>query len=85
MAENPATSLSWYTILQQQNNTTLKFLRAIEIFQPRLHWGKYLNLTSERAREIYPKAGDFVRIRAELDPEGIFVNKLTSDVFGFSD
>ena len=36
-------------------------------------------------REIYPKAEDFARIRAELDPEEIFVNKLTSDVFGFSD
>ena len=62
-----------------------EFLRVIERFQPRLHWGKYLNLTSERVREIYPKAGDFARIRAELDPEGIFVNKLASDVFGFSD
>lgn len=62
-----------------------EFIQAIERFQPRLHWGKYLNLTSERVGEIYPRAGDFAKIRAELDPEGIFVNKLASGVFGFSD
>jgi len=61
-----------------------EFFRAIERFQPRFHWGKYLNLTPNKVKEVYPRAPDFARIRAQMDPKGIFVNMLASEVFGFS-
>ena len=62
-----------------------EFLGAIERFQPRLHWGKYLNLTPDKVKEVYPRAHDFARIRAQLDPKGIFISLFASKLFGYSE
>lgn len=54
------------------------YLRAVDAllagFDARVHWGKLHFLTPERLHELYPRAGDFVRARRELDPEGVFLN-----------
>ncbi len=48
-----------------------------ELIQPillshggRPHWGKLHSLTSEQLSGLYPHFGDFLKVRAELDPNG---------------
>jgi FAD/FMN-containing dehydrogenase len=43
-------------------------------FDARVHWGKLHHLTREELLERYPRAGDFIALRRELDPEGVFLN-----------
>lgn len=58
------------------------FHNATRKFGARLHWGKDFNLTPKEIRSLYPKFGDFMRIRALLDPNGTFLNELMSRTFG---
>jgi FAD/FMN-containing dehydrogenase len=54
------------------------YLRSVDAlladFDARVHWGKLHFLTPERLHELYPRAGDFIALRRELDPEGVFLN-----------
>ena len=54
------------------------YLRSVDgllaDFDARVHWGKLHFLTPERLHALYPKAGEFVALRRELDPEGMFLN-----------
>lgn len=48
----------------------------------RPHWGKHHTLDASRLKERYPRWDDFLRVRAELDPHGIFLNDYLRDLFG---
>jgi FAD/FMN-containing dehydrogenase len=48
----------------------------------RPHWGKMHTLDAARLRELYPRFGDFVRIRDEVDPGGRFTNPYLDRVLG---
>jgi FAD-linked oxidoreductase len=48
----------------------------------RPHWGKLHTLGADRLRELYPHHGDFVRIRDEVDPGGLFTNPYLDRVLG---
>ena len=48
----------------------------------RPHWGKMHTLDAARLRELYPRFGDFVRIRDEVDPDGRFTNPYLDRVLG---
>ena len=54
------------------------YLRSVDAlladFDARVHWGKLHFLTRERLLERYPRAEDFIAVRRELDPEGVFLN-----------
>ena len=54
------------------------YLRSVDAllaeFGARVHWGKLHFLTPERLHALYPRAGDFIALRRELDPEGVFLN-----------
>lgn len=51
---------------------------------PRLHLGKYVNLSKEEAHEVYPKFPDFMRVRSLMDPKGIFLNDMLNKIFVWS-
>ncbi len=55
-----------------------RYLRSVDAllsdFGARVHWGKLHFLTPERLHELYPRADDFIALRRELDPEGVFLN-----------
>jgi len=55
-----------------------RYFRAIEpIYQPyggRPHWGKMHTLDAATLATRYPHWDDFRRVRAALDPDGIFLN-----------
>ena len=48
----------------------------------RPHWGKMHSLDAARLAELYPKFEDFRRVRAEVDPEGRFLNPYLNRVLG---
>jgi len=61
------------------------YLRSVDAlladFDARVHWGKLHFLTPERLHALYPRAGDFIAIRRELDPEGVFLNDHLRSLF----
>jgi FAD/FMN-containing dehydrogenase len=54
----------------------------VDGFEARAHWGKNHLMTRERLERLYPRHGDFVRIRRELDPSGVFLNDHTRALVG---
>ena len=62
------------------------YLRSVDAllagFGARVHWGKLHFLTPERLHELYPRADDFIALRRELDPRGMFLNDHLRPLFG---
>jgi FAD/FMN-containing dehydrogenase len=62
------------------------YLRSVDAllagFGARVHWGKLHFLTPERLHERYPRAADFIALRRELDPQGMFLNDHLRPLFG---
>lgn len=48
----------------------------------RPHWGKLHDLDAAALRERYPRFDDFLRVRREVDPSGLFGNAYTDRVLG---
>ena len=48
----------------------------------RPHWGKMHSLDAARLSALYPRFGDFLRVRAEADPGGRFGNAYLTRVLG---
>jgi FAD/FMN-containing dehydrogenase len=61
------------------------YLRSVDSllaeFEARVHWGKLHFLTPERLHALYPEAGEFIHIRRELDPGGMFLNDHLRELF----
>lgn len=50
-------------------------------YQGRPHWGKMHTRTSAELAALYPHWHDFRRMRAELDPQGVFLNDYLRSLF----
>ncbi len=48
----------------------------------RPHWGKMHRLGARHLRERYPRYDDFLRVRADVDPGGVFRNPYLDRVLG---
>ena len=48
----------------------------------RPHWGKTHFCTARQLENLYPRWGEFIAVRAELDPRGVFLNEHLRQVFG---
>jgi FAD/FMN-containing dehydrogenase len=67
----------------------MDYFRSIEPvfreFGGRPHWGKKHTLQSDELSHLYPRWNDFMEIRKEMDPRGIFLNDhLEKQVFGIT-
>ncbi len=64
------------------------YFEAVEaIFQKyngRPHWGKRHTFTPAQVQAAYPKATDFLQLRAQFDPQGIFLNDHMRQTFGIA-
>jgi L-gulonolactone oxidase len=62
------------------------YFRAVEEIMRavggRPHWGKLHWRTASELRELYPRFDDFLRVRAECDPDGSFGNPYLERVLG---
>ena len=47
----------------------------------RPHWAKRHTLSARDVYKLYPRAGDFERVRARIDPGAKFANPLMTDLF----
>jgi len=56
--------------------------RLLGEFDARVHWGKLHFLTRDQLLDRYPRAGDFLAVRASLDPDGMFLNDHLRPLFG---
>ena len=61
------------------------YFEAIEAifrrYQGRPHWGKMHTQSAQSLAELYPRWHDFRRVRASLDPKGIFLNEYLTALF----
>lgn len=60
------------------------FSAAEEIFlkyEGRPHWGKMHSLNFSQIEQMYPRVHDFLAIRKELDPSGMFLNEYLRKLF----
>lgn len=48
----------------------------------RPHWAKRHTLGPDQVHALYPRTGDFLKVRAEVDPAGKFVNADLARLFG---
>lgn len=66
-----------------------QYFAAIErIFQKhdgRPHWGKMHTMSAAQLANAYPRWHDFLRLRADLDPKGIFLNSYLETLFDYSE
>ncbi|WP_405071714.1 FAD-binding protein [Kribbella sp. NBC_01510] len=58
------------------------FERIVSDYNARPHWGKLHTLTAEDLRTRYPHFDDYLAVRTRLDPQHIFENPYTRQVFG---
>lgn len=47
----------------------------------RPHWGKIHTLGNKQLAGLYPKWNDFLAVRKEMDPKGLFLNKHLKQIF----
>jgi hypothetical protein len=82
-------SISFFTYLAPQSREHFyQFSRFIglcltQLFQARLHWGKYYPLTFSEIEHQYPRLREFRELCHRVDPEGVFQNDYTRRVLGF--
>lgn len=50
-------------------------------YQGRPHWGKMHTRNAQELAMLYPRWHDFLRVRAELDPHGVFLNDYLRTLF----
>src|SRR5579885_1501627 len=50
-------------------------------YQGRPHWGKMHTRTAQELAQLYPHWHDFRRVRAALDPQGLFLNDYLRQLF----
>ncbi|HLJ80083.1 MAG TPA: D-arabinono-1,4-lactone oxidase, partial [Ktedonobacterales bacterium] len=64
----------------------MPYFRAVEEifarYQGRPHWGKMHTRTAAQLAALYPRWDDFRRVRAALDPRGVFLNDYLRGLFG---
>ncbi|MDX2973593.1 D-arabinono-1,4-lactone oxidase [Kribbella solani] len=58
------------------------FERIVADYDGRPHWGKLHTLGASELRARYPRFDDFVAVRDRLDPQRVFENAYTRQVFG---
>ncbi|HKV19778.1 MAG TPA: D-arabinono-1,4-lactone oxidase [Mycobacterium sp.] len=60
---------------------TRAFDAALRPFDARPHWGKLHLFDRARLRAGHPRFDDFCAVRADLDPDGLFLNEHTAQLF----
>ncbi len=50
-------------------------------YDGRPHWGKLHTRSADELAALYPRWHDFRRVRAELDPQGVFLNSYLRSLF----
>lgn len=69
---------AYIAVHMYRNMPWQEYFRAIEQiflkYEGRPHWGKWHSLTAKELSARYPRWSAFQEFRAELDPQGLFIN-----------
>jgi nucleoside-diphosphate-sugar epimerase/FAD/FMN-containing dehydrogenase len=83
LSANYARDVCWFEFWQYPPDPA--FYRQLhEIFKPfeyRIHWGKLAATPLEEVRQGIPRFDEFVEIRRQFDPDGMFLNDYLERVF----
>ena len=75
MYERPTVTLSLHQAARLEHRHFFADAEAVfRNHQGRPHWGKIHSLDAKQLRELYPEWEAFAKVRAELDPKGVFLN-----------
>ncbi len=86
------TSEDWYAISfityqepRDEFHALATFLAnsMFELFQARIHWGKWFPQNSEQLNQLYPKMDRFRDVCSRYDPNGVFRNRFIEEKLGF--
>ena len=86
------TSEDWYAISfityqepRDEFHALATFLAnsMFELFQARIHWGKWFPQNSEQLNQLYPKMDRFRDVCSRYDPNGVFHNRFIEEKLGF--
>ena len=86
------TSEDWYAISfityqeprdEFQALATFLANSMFELFQARIHWGKWFPQNSEQLNQLYPKMDRFRDVCSRYDPNGVFRNHFIKEKLGF--
>ncbi len=53
-----------------------------ELFEARIHWGKWFPQTSDQVEKLYPRLGEFREVCQRYDPQGVFRNSFVVEKLG---
>jgi FAD/FMN-containing dehydrogenase len=71
--------------LQCYSTVRVASIRSVDAllarFEARMCWRKLHFLTPDRLRALYPEAEEFIAVRRQLDPEGVFLNDHLAQLF----
>ncbi len=56
--------------------------KLLDRYEPRYHWGKHLPVAPAALRSRFQRWDDFLRLRAQLDPDGVFLTPYWKERFG---
>lgn len=74
--------ISLISLANNYSNLFKEFEDSMSLFQGRPHWGKWHNLTKEKAADLYGENYQkFLLAKLELDPNYIFTNPHISNLF----
>lgn len=82
-------SISFFTYLAPESREHFyRFARfmalcLVQLFQARLHWGKYYPLDFSETENQYPELEKFRALCQQVDAKGVFQNNFTRRVLGF--
>lgn len=79
-----AISLITYVCPRDDFKSVAAFLAhsMLQLFQARLHWGKWFPLTQTEVARLYPQLEQFRQIRDRFDPNGVFRNQFIEETIG---
>ncbi|HLK16056.1 MAG TPA: D-arabinono-1,4-lactone oxidase [Fimbriimonadaceae bacterium] len=66
---------TWRPHVADVNRLMPKVEGLLQPFDARPHWGKLFTMAPERVRSLYPRLGEYARLRHTFDPERKFVNE----------
>lgn len=56
--------------------------KIMQKYAGRPHWGKMHSVSADQLSKLYPRLQDFLTVREQLDPNGIFLNDYVAELFG---
>ena len=66
---------------QDWNRLLSDFEQLATKYNGRPHWGKEFNVGTDYFSSVYPKWDEFLKLRAQLDPAGRFMNTMLARIF----